>query len=157
MEVQTTGKRLSLSPHGDAVYDYAAFLACWARTRAHRARCASAILRRAAAVSLRLPEDFTPFFPADRERPRTFAHRAFCASAMRRRAEAEIVRPRRPEWEFPLLFRPVNPSSTAIAEFNLSICECACFRSSRSWLSALFRLAIFSFPLSLETRDLLYS
>jgi hypothetical protein len=76
-----------------AVFYAAVFFA--ARTRAHRARCAAAILLRPAAEIVRVGF-VTGFGPC----PLALAHRFFCARLMRLRASADRMRPPF-ECEFP--------------------------------------------------------
>jgi hypothetical protein len=78
-------KDLELSPGPFFAYGLqetqAAFFFCCARTLAHRARCAAAILFRAAWLMVRVGGDaFAPL---------AFAHRVLCASAILSRASSE--------------------------------------------------------------------
>ena len=76
-----------------AVFYAAVFFA--ARTRAHRARCAAAILLRPAAEIVRVG-----FVTGSGPCPLALAHRFFCARLMRLRASADRMRPPF-ECEFP--------------------------------------------------------
>jgi hypothetical protein len=89
-------------------FPYAAFLCCL--TFAQRARCAAAILLRAARLIV------CTLVGATARLVLVFAHRAFCASEIFRRAAAESVR----VGVFalaclPLPFRPTNWPMTVIA------------------------------------------
>jgi len=124
-------------------WPYAAFFCWFALTCAHLARCALAILRRAWTDRVRFTGALLTATGADGDLLRAFAHLAFCARAIRLRATADTRRfgwaPLREDVE---LLRPMTPSSAVMALFNFWICNCACLRSSRSWLSTLTRSAI---------------
>ena len=113
---------------------YAAFFSCLALNRAHRARCAAAIFRRAEADRMRFAGAL-PAVLADKVvlDSRHFVHRAFCARAIRLRAAADTVRlgwaPLRAIVE---VFRPASPSIAEIASSNCLACFCTCLCSSRS-------------------------
>jgi hypothetical protein len=113
---------------------YAAFFSCLALNRAHLARCAAAIFRRAEADRMRFAGALAAVF-ADKVvlDSRHFVHRAFCARAIRLRAAADIVRlawaPLRAVVE---VLRPASPSIAEIASSNCLACFCTCLCSSRS-------------------------
>jgi hypothetical protein len=120
---------------------YAAF--CCALTLAHLARCADAILRRAASESGFLTIVAGPFADCGL---RAFAHRAFWASDILRLAAAETKRcdPGRRD---PLLRDPTDPFSDSITDIawsNFSTCAWAMPRSARSCSSALVRFVMSS-------------
>jgi hypothetical protein len=113
---------------------YAAFFSCVALNRAHLARCATAIFRRAEADRMRFAGAL-PAVLADKVvlDSRHFVHRAFCARAIRLRAAVDTVRlgwaPLRAIVE---VFRPASPSIAEIASSNCLTCFCTCLCSSRS-------------------------
>ena len=87
-------------------FPYAAFFCC-ALVLAQRARCAAAILLRAARLIVRTGVDATRL---------VFAHRAFCASEIFRRAAAESVRFGRCALAWPRVpLRPTNSPTIWIA------------------------------------------
>jgi hypothetical protein len=89
---------------------------------AHRARCATAILRRAAAdIVCFAGAVLIPFPAAACDSFLTFAHLALCAAAIRFRAAAEMARPGRALfWAGIEPFCPTKSSMTEIADCNFS-------------------------------------
>ena len=108
-----------------------------ARTFAHRARCAAAILFLPTAEIVRLPRfaAIETTFPA-----LTLAHRAFCARLIRLRAETDMVRLRRAP--LPADAEPFSPTKRRITSSNFSTRNSACLCSSRICWSAFCRFDI---------------
>jgi hypothetical protein len=115
------------------------------RILAHRAFCAAAIFRRAAADIVRLAGAESADFATTAigcDCARRPAHLARCASAIFRREAAEIIRFGWDVWLGTAAPAPFKDSIPEINWSNFSTSTCAWLRFSRSSFNALFKFDI---------------